>query len=351
MLDYIIVGSGIAGICFSEICLQNNKSFLVFEDYSTSSSRIAGGLYNPVILKRFSEVWKAKEQLEFGIPFYEQISNRIQIDFDFKIPIFRKFASIEEQNNWFQAADKPNLSLFLSTEIVHHSYQSIDSKFGFGKVLQTGYIDTSSLLDAYVSCMKSNNCIKEEGFDYSQVEIFDDKIIYKDITAKNIIFAEGFGIQYNPYFRELSLDGTKGELLIIRAPKLDLDVVLKSSIFILPIGNDLFKVGATYNWEDKTDLPTKEGKNELIENLKQLIDCDFEIVEHFAGVRPTVKDRRPLVGTHKEHQNLHVLNGLGTRGVMLGPWLANALFQKIENNIPLDNNINISRFYKKLGIK
>ena len=347
MLDYIIVGSGIAGICFSEICLQNNKSFLVFEDYSTSSSRIAGGLYNPVILKRFSEVWKAKEQLEFGLPFYEQISERIQLEFDFKIPIIRKFASIEEQNNWFQAADKPNLSPFLSTDIVLHNYQSIDSKFGFGKVLPTGYIDTSSLLDTYVSYLKSNNCIKEEKFDYLQIEFLEDKIVYKDIAAKHIIFAEGFGLQYNPYFNQLPLDGTKGELLIIKAPKLDLDVVLKSSIFILPIGNDLFKVGATYNWEDKTNAPTEAGKQELIENLKELIDCDFEIVKHFAGVRPTVKDRRPLVGTHKDHLNLHILNGLGTRGVMLGPWLAKALYENIEKNVPLDIQIDIKRLDKK----
>lgn len=347
MLDYIIVGSGIAGICFSEICLQNNKTFLVFEDYSTSSSRIAGGLYNPVILKRFSEVWKAKEQLEFGLPFYEQISERIQLEFDFKIPIFRKFASIEEQNNWFQAADKPNLSPFLSTHIVHQNYQSIDSKFGFGEVLQTGYIDTSSLLDNYLNYLRGIDCLKEENFDYSQIETLQDRIIYKDVVAKNIIFAEGFGLQYNPYFKELPLDGTKGELLIIKAPKLDLDVVLKSSIFILPIGNNLFKVGATYNWEDKTNTPTESGKQELTDNLKELIDCDFEVIEHFAGVRPTVKDRRPLVGTHKEYQNLHVLNGLGTRGVMLGPWLAKALFENIENNVPLDIQIDIKRLNKK----
>ncbi len=43
-----------------------------------------------------------------------------------------------------------------------------------------------------------------------------------------------------------------------------------------------------------------------------------------AGVRPTVKDRRPLIGTHPMHSQLHVLNGLGTRGVMLGPAMAKA---------------------------
>lgn len=347
MLDYIIVGSGIAGISFAELCLQHQKSFLVFDDYSTSSSKIAGGLYNPVILKRFSQVWMAKEQLDFGLPFYARIAERINTEFDYKIPIYRKFASVEEQNNWFQAADKPSLAPFLSTSIVHKQYQSIRSEFGFGEVLYTGYVDTSVLLDFYIKYLSSEGVFRNESFDHDAIDFVDNHIRYKGVEAKHVVFAEGFGMQNNPFFSNFPLDGTKGELLIIKAPDLNLDVVLKSSIFILPIGNDLFKVGATYNWEDKTNTPTEEGKQELIENLKELIDCDFEVVEHFAGVRPTVKDRRPLVGTHKEHSCLHLLNGLGTRGVMLGPWLAKALFENCEEGLPLDPQIDIQRFDKK----
>ncbi len=347
MVDYLIVGSGIAGICFAETALQNSKSFLVVDDFSSSSSKIAGGLYNPVILKRFSEVWQAKSQLDYGLPFYATIEERIKTKFDFKIPIYRKFASIEEQNNWFQAADKPNLAPFLSTNIIHREYQSITSKFGFGEVLQTGYVDTALLITAYTDFLIQNNFFVNETFDYNAIQFEENFVAYKDIQAKHIIFAEGFGLHQNPYFNHLPLDGTKGELLIIKAPNLNLDVVLKSSIFILPIGNDLFKVGATYNWEDKTDTPTEEGKQELIDNLKEIIECDFEVIEHFAGVRPTVKDRRPLVGAHSEHQNLHILNGLGTRGVMLGPSLAKALFDNIEHQIVLDNQIDIKRFNKK----
>ena len=318
------------------------------DNCSSSSSRVAGGLYNPVILKRFSQVWQAKEQLVYGLSFYERIEKRIGAKVDFKIPIYRKFASIEEQNNWFHASDKPNLAPFLSTEIIHKEYQSISAAFGFGEVLQTGYVDTAALLNHYISYLKGENLFIQETFEYPVVEFHGNYINYKGIKARHIIFAEGFGLQHNPFFNELPLDGTKGELLIIKAPDLDLDVVLKSSVFILPIGNQLFKVGSTYNWDDKTDIPTEEGKQELIGNLKELIDCDFEIVAHFAGVRPTVKDRRPLVGTHAQHQNLHILNGLGTRGVMLGPSLAKALFENIEKGIPLDDQIDSKRFVKKV---
>ncbi len=343
MLDYIIVGSGLAGIAFSEIALQNNKTILVVSNQSQNSSRIAGGLYNPVILKRFSEVWQAEEQLELLYNFYTNLEKKLQIKLDYKLPLLRKFYSVEEQNNWFTASDKPNLSKFLSTNLITKKWNSIPSPYNFGEVLYSGYVDTNLLVDSYKQFLINQNAYLEDTFDYSNLIIENDFVVYKNLKAKGIVFAEGFGILLNPFFNKLPLDGTKGELLLIKAPNLNLDVIMKSSIFVLPIGNDLYKVGATYNWEDKTNIPTEAAKKELIDNLKELITCDFEVIEHYAGVRPTVKDRRPLVGTHPVHKNLHVLNGLGTRGVMLAPAMAKNLYNHIENQIPLDKNIDILR--------
>jgi glycine oxidase len=347
MIDYLIVGSGLAGISFSEIALQNNKSILVLDNNSQNSSKIAGGLYNPVILKRFSEVGQAKEHLLIMKDFFSILEKKLDCVVHFEMPILRKFFSIEEQNNWFTASDKVNLTPFLSTNLISRKYSSIDSPFGYGEVLQTGYVDTASLLLKYKEFLIKNQLFREESFDYSLLQEENGGVRYKDIQARHIIFAEGFGMHSNPYFKELPLDGTKGELFTVKVPQLNLDVILNTSVFILPLGNDLFKIGATYNWDDKTDIPTEEGKAELIEKIKEIISCDFEIVEHFAGVRPTVKDRRPLVGTYSNHDSIHILNGLGTRGVMLGPAMAKALFENIENNIPLDKAIDIKRFVKK----
>ncbi|QIH38443.1 FAD-binding oxidoreductase [Flavobacterium sp. Sr18] len=347
MIDYLIVGSGLAGISFAEIALHNGRSIMVLDNNSQNSSKIAGGLYNPVILKRFSEVWKAQEQLTLMNEFYSLLESKLKCKVDFKRPILRKFFSVEEQNNWFAASDKIALTPFLSTELISKKYMGIDSPYGYGEVLQTGYVDTALLLNKYRLYLNDNNLFQQESFDYDALQIVSGGIQYKNTKAKHIVFAEGFGMHANPYFKNLPLDGTKGELFIIKAPQLNLDVIVNTSVFILPLGNDLFKVGATYNWKDKTDLPTEEGKTELMERIKEIITCDFEIIDHFAGVRPTVKDRRPLVGTHQYHETIHILNGLGTRGVMLGPAMAKALFENIELKIPLDKEINIDRFLPK----
>lgn len=74
-----------------------------------------------------------------------------------------------------------------------------------------------------------------------------------------------------------------------------------------------------------------------------MISCPFEIINQVAGIRPTVKDRRPLVGQHKDYKNMYLLNGLGTRGVMIGPYVAKQLYELIHKDIPLEKDISLSR--------
>lgn len=347
-VDYLIIGSGLAGIAFAETCLLEHKKIMVLNDSSQNSTTIAGGLYNPIVLKRFTKIWEAEAQLAISIPFYKKLEDKLGTTFLYEIPLLRKLNNIEEQNNWFAASDKPNLSKYLSGELETLNNKAVQSNYKFGKVHETGFLDTKKLKESYTNYLITKNCYSEQTFDYSKLEINEDFIEYKDIRAKQIVFAEGFGIHNNPYFNNLPLDGTKGELLIIKSEDLKLKEIINSSIWILPLGNNLYKVGATYNWQDKTNQKTEAGKLELLTSLKELITCDFEVVEHLAGVRPTVKDRRPLLGKHHQHNHLYILNGLGTRGVLFAPYLSDKLFQFIENKTELDNEISIERIYKKL---
>jgi len=343
-VDYIVVGCGLASVSFCEILKANNKSFVVFDDESQQSSKVAAGLYNPVVLKRFTAVWKAEEQLKIAIPSYAKLEKEFNIKIDHPHSIFRRFSSVEEQNMWFTAADKPILESFLSTDIKQNTNKHIDANFGLGEVLNAGRVDTKHIISEYKTNLKFKQQLNEERFNYSDLKISELKLQYQNIEANNILFAEGFGVKQNPFFNHIAVEGTKGEVLTIKAPDLKLDSAIKSSVFVISIGNDLYRVGATYEWTDKTNNPTNKAREELIKKLKSFIKCDFEVVDHHAGIRPTVKDRRPLVGQHHKYKNLYVLNGLGSRGVMVGPYVAKKLFDLIENNIPLDKEIDVNRF-------
>lgn len=343
-LDFIIVGCGLAGIAFCEQLKNNNKTFVVFDNNSQTSSIVAGGLYNPVVLKRFTSVWKSKEQLELALPMYQNIEKELNIKLDHKIPVYRRFTSIEEQNNWFAASDKPGLSRWLSTKIIKNSNSNIDAEFGFGEVLETGRIDSPLLIESYKKHLKERDLLFDEAFFYDELVFEDNSVVYRKIKAKNMVFAEGFGIKQNPYFELLPLKEAKGELLIIDAPDLKIDFVLKTSVFLIPLGDNKYIVGATYNWKDKTNNVTPEAKEELLNKLKTVLKCKFDVVGQVAGIRPTVIDRRPLVGVHNQNSNMFVLNGLGTRGIMIAPYIAKQLYDFIEKGKLLDEEINITRF-------
>lgn len=343
-VDYIIVGCGLAGISFCEQLRNHKKTFLVFENASQQSSSVAVGLYNPVVLKRYTEVWKASELLPHALPKYKLLEELLKVKLDYKIPVYRKFSSVQEQNQWFSASDKPSLENYLSIQIIKNSNPKIRAPYGFGEVLKTGRVDTAKLVNHYRQFLDRQSFLSHESFDYRNLIIKDGFIEYNGINAKQIVCAEGFGVVNNPYFKELPLNVAKGEILIIKAPELKIDFILKSSVFIAPIENDLYSVGATYNWDDKTNAITKKGREELENKLKTIISCEYEVIDHLAGVRPTVKDRRPLVGVHSTHKNLFVLNGLGTRGVMIAPYVSEQLYNFIESKVPLDKEIDIERF-------
>ncbi len=346
-VDYIIVGFGLAGLAFARQLEKHNKSYVVFEDASQTSSGVAGGMYNPVILKRFTPVWEATKQLETAIPFYKKLELQFNEKYDYPLKISRILHSVEEQNNWFAACDKPNLSQYMIPKISFEEIKGIKADFGFGNLRHTGRIDIKKMLSSYRSFLKEKKQLSEEKFEYKNLELNKSHITYKGITARKIIFCEGFGVKQNPFFKELPLNGTKGELITIYAPQTDISYLVKSSVFILPLGNHYYKVGATFHWTDKSNTPTEEAKKHLVDKLNTFFIDPYEIVEQSAGIRPTVKDRRPLVGIHPKYNNIAILNGLGTRGIMIAPTVAKELYQHIENKIPLRKEICISRYLSK----
>ena len=347
MLDYLVVGLGLAGISFCERLEENYKTFKVIDDGSQTSSLVAGGLYNPVILKRFTLAWNADVQLGTALPFYKKLETRLGIKLDYKIPIYRKFASIEEQNLWFEAGDKPRLGPFISDKIVENTNPNIEAPFGLGQVLHTGRIDTKCLIDAYESLLRDRAGLISETFDFNDFNIHKEYVEYKSIIARKIVFATGYGLKSNPYFNYLPLNGSKGELLSIKAPDLKEGNIIKSAAFIIPLGDDLYRVGATYGRTDKTNRPTTSAKKELLDKLHTFLKCDYEIVDHVAGIRPTVADRRPLLGRHPLYQNIIVLNGFGSRGVLIAPTVSKQLYDHIEKGQLLPPEIDIKRFSKR----
>ncbi len=341
--DYLIVGLGIAGISFCEQLQKHGKSFVVIDNGEEGSTAKSGGVFNPTVLKRFTAAWNASAFFPVAVDFYHRLSEKLQEKIFVETSILRIFKSIEEQNNWTVASDKRELQDFLSSNFLKYTNSVVDAPFGFGEVLGTAQILTNNLISSYRNHLKKQDVMLTEKFQYEVIQQKKNSLIYKGISAKKIIFAEGSKVIDNPFFPKHAIIGNKGEYLTIKAPLLKLEVLLKGSMYVIPLGNDEYKIGATYSRDDYSQNATDQAKDEILSKVKSFINCPFELIGQTAGVRPTTKDHRPLLGSLDENPNLVFFNGLGSRGFLMAPLLSEILFNFSENDVPLPREMDIKR--------
>ncbi|MBZ9651454.1 NAD(P)/FAD-dependent oxidoreductase [Psychroflexus montanilacus] len=344
MKDVLIVGFGIAGLTLAKRLELKSKTFDIISDESQQSSKVAGGVLNPVALKRYNLAWNAEKLMPEAIQFYSQF-NQNSTYFE-AITVYKLFSSIEDQNNWIVASDQPRLEPFLNSKIQSLDAQ-VQTNFKSGEVLQSHLLHLKNLLQNEKLRYSESSQFFSNTFRYERLSFNRTNVEYLGVEYKSVVFCEGFGVAENPFFNWLPIYGNKGEYLIFKSERLNANsTILKSRNFIIPLGNDLYKYGATYSREGLNDKPSQEARMDLESKLSEMIDCDFEIVDQVAGVRPTVRDRKPIVGQHPEHKNLFILNGFGSRGVMAAPHLSKQLIDFIFENKEMDKEISLSRFLK-----
>ena len=249
-----------------------------------------------------------------------------------------------EENNWLTKSVAKERARYMSSDLFEIDNSGLINNKFYGLVKYAGRVDVKKLLSSFRNYCINNGKLVESDFQYNNLKITGDKIIYNKIQSKKIIFCEGNSIQKNPYFNYLTLKPTKGEILNICVPDLKIEKIIHSKFLFVPLGNNIYSVGATYNWESNNDITTKNAKQKITSVLDSILSFDYSIIEHRAGIRPSTLDRRPLVGAHPEYKNMYILNGLGTRGVLMSPYLSSNLFHTIYHNKPLDKEADINRF-------
>lgn len=341
-LDYIIVGLGIAGISFCEQLRKNNKEFVVFSDNKKGATAHSGGVLNPTILKFFTAVWKASEFYPEAQKFYDELSLNSK-KYSQKIDLYRIFSNVREQNNWSVATDKNRTKAFLSSKLVTNSNPFINAPLGFGKVTGSLQIFVPELLSDYKTYLKHQDKLVSEPFHYHKISIQNNRVEYQNFSAKHIVFCEGMGGVKNPFFPKQKLIGNRGEYLIIHAPKLKSEVILKGPIYLIPLGNDLYKAGATFEADETREIFSEAGEKEIRDGIAAMISCDFEVVDKTVGIRPTTLDRHPLIGSATEFPQFGFINGLGSRGFLMAPLLSKILFNHFETGFSIPPEMNINR--------
>ncbi|MCS6794946.1 MAG: FAD-binding oxidoreductase [Raineya sp.] len=342
MIDCIIVGQGIAGTVLAYTFLKKGKKVVVINDESLpSASQVAGGIFNPLTGKNLVKTWLADDLFPFLLDFYQDLENVLGEKFLHITPIYRPFRSVQEQNDWLAKSALLEYRPFVNTNPQEADYQNdIQSPFGGIETLQAGWLEVPKLLKAFRCFLEKKSLYFKEKFDYSALQIYSDKLIYKHLQAERIIFCEGTYALQNPFFTHLPFNFAKGEMIDIEVENATFESIVNQGVSLIPLGNSRYRVASTYSWEKLDWESSEKAKAELAEKARNLLKKNFSIVAQNAGVRPATKNRRPIIGLHPQMPQIGIFNGLGSKGVSLAPYLAEQFYKHIYENVPLSHEIN-----------
>ncbi len=322
------------------------------------SSSVAAGVINPITGKRYVKSWRIDELLPAARDMYQAIEKLLKIPIWQERSLIRTLQNVEDENQWLLRSSyadyaayctekcTPACHALLAVTELEGLKAKIQEFYSFAEIKQAAQVHIPVLVKHFRQYLMAQNCYFQDNFEYNDCILKDNTIFYKELKAQKVIFCEGAKGVDNPYFKWLPFNLDKGELLIVKIPHFNLNVIFKHHISIVPLGDDLYWVGATNDWHFTNAQPTEANKQLIINELQKILKLPFEIIDHQSAIRPTVKDRRPFIGFHPDFPLMAIFNGFGTKGASLIPYWANQFSDVLLRGGEVDKEVNIKRCVK-----
>lgn len=345
MAKVLIYGGGIAGCVLAmKLHAQNVEVHLADFPFQNAASRVAAGIFNPITGKRFSLSWAVADSWQAIYDFYPSLEQTLNARFFHPMPLLRFLHDQSQQNDWMARSSDERFTPFLADPpIQEHAYfQAHD--FGFLAVNQAGWLNTTVFIEAVHHFFQERGRFFPQQLHPEQIHFASGKIGWNENTYDAVVQCSGVRPFQDPFWRWLPFTPMRGEVLDIHSENFPSDAIFVKQHFIVPLSENTFRIGSTYDWRITDEVVTEEGKKRLMDFASEMTGGDFKMLNIRAGVRPAVKDRRPLVGRHPEHPNLYLFNGFGSKAVSLAPWLADQLIAYIEQDVALPAQADLLRF-------
>ncbi|ULQ52821.1 NAD(P)/FAD-dependent oxidoreductase [Flavihumibacter fluvii] len=355
--DTLIIGQGLCGTWLSYWLEKAGREFIIIdEDRPMSSSRIASGVINPVTGRALAETWLAQFLLDFCTDTYTEIGGELGIECIKSVDVLHSFPTAQMRDAFNKRL--PDLGQYLSPVTDNEQWAAIfDMPFGLGSIHPALLIDLNHLLKKWQQRLRGKGILYNQYFDIAALSLANGKVEYKDIKANRIIFCDGVNSLNYPYFSRLPFAPNKGEALLLRIEGLSPDHIYKKGLSLVPYPHAnqrtdaaYFWAGSTYDNEYTDEQPSEAFRKRTIHQVSNWLKLPFTAEDHWAGIRPANIERRPFVGMHPQQPQVGILNGMGTKGCSLAPWMAKQLADHLVNGSMIEAEAGLGRFSRILSV-
>lgn len=355
--DFCVLGAGIAGLSIAGELLNRGASVCLLdtEDIASGASGTPLGMVNPATGRYGKPVWNAEKCLTSVAADLALIQEHTPVQFYKKTGILRpaqdeKMAS-KMKDNAHQSIWPEGWCEWLEKDEIHSINPDLNCVNG-GMWLPKGLTVNVALY-----LQNKADLLEQEGLklftkaDYTvnfDEAPFSVSLKDKELYAEHLIYATGSQTKTVEPWDSLPIHPVKGQLAVFESPKAgDFDYSISALGYIASISKTRFIAGSTYEHHFKHTKPDKDGFDYLTKRLGKVYPSLFKdatLIDQWAGVRASTPNRKPILGSHPELSNVHVLTGLGSKGLMYGSYLSSLLTDHIINGALLPDKFSVARF-------
>jgi glycine oxidase len=331
---FIIVGQGLAGSAIAWQLWQRGLPFLIYdEEKKNTASRIAAGLITPITGQRWTISADFPAHWATASTFYPEIEKINQQTFFHPRPYVRLGKNASDHTHITQLSTRADTAPWLAPSLPSLP-ESIATPFGAVALTAGGYVDVPAYLQA----------TRRFFAEHVRTAAIDHHALVQRYPGATIIFCEGIAAQHNPYFPWVRWRPAKGQILTLQLPTWTSTSILSRGQWLIPLENHTARLGATYEWHPLDDIPTHSARDQLLTDATTWLGpalTHATVIDHTAAVRPIIRERHALLGRHPTQPNLIFFNGLGSKGTLTSPSLANTLINHLIDAYPLPDEYDI----------
>ncbi|WP_415407666.1 FAD-dependent oxidoreductase [Sulfurovum sp. CS9] len=358
--DTIIIGAGIAGCCSAYTLQQKGQKVLLLDRSGVAASGgsgAAGAFVSPKIGKGSALQTLTNEAFHFAKDFYLKYFPK----YFNQTGVIRIPKDIEDAGKFstYEAFNDSKYRWVNQEELKTFGIKNSEDSFMF---------EEAGVCDAPEMCAAILKQVPHAQYDVKSLSFEDGVWRVGEYRSKNIVLATGY---QNDLFdmRYMGVKGTWGSRGDYSSA-LKLEVSMHKSISVSANINGIIKIGATHV-KSKEPCMVCDGDplKGLFESASQMVDTsDFMLKETFCGMRSGSKDYFPLVGsvidvpfmlenypaitrgakpTLGTIDKLFICNGLGGRGFVFAPLMAELLAECIVDGKEMDSRVNPDRLFLK----
>jgi len=361
--DIAVIGAGITGVCSAWFLKKSGMRVLLIDKSSaiaSGGSGAAGAFISPKIGKISKLHTLTNESFKFAINFYQtHFPKHFYQTGILRVPKDRddtkKFDIYEEFNyKPYERWDRDRLKEY-----------KIDEDVGF-------FFPEAGDCDAQELCQEISKDIDFLQLHIKSITRSSNAWILssdsRDIEIPKVVLCTGYenSLLDMRYMGIKGLWGSRGDY----SSEYKLDITIHKDFTLSSNRDGVLKIGATHI-KSPTPCLVCDGKPlaELETKAKSLIkDIDIKPMQILCGMRSTSRDHSPVVGRIIDTNSMlnsypnitkgakapliylpdiYILNGVGGRGFVLSPMMADILSQFITKGIDIPDSVNADRLFFK----